>query len=103
VIRRSAQRRDANEPEIVNALEAIGAAVQRLPGDGMPDLLVGFRGVLYLIEIKLPFGPRGGIVGHSELNDAQVRWWRAWKGPAPVIARSVEQALEAIGAEVRPA
>lgn len=103
MIRHRSQRRDANEPEIVQALEAIGAAVQRLPGDGMPDLLCGFRGRLYLLEVKLPLGPRGGVVGHSELNEAQLRWWRAWKGPAPVIVRSVEQALAAIGAEVRRA
>jgi hypothetical protein len=51
---RYARRRDENEPEIVSALEAAGALVLRLNIDGGPDLLVGFRGRLYLIEIKHP-------------------------------------------------
>ena len=57
-------KRDANEPEIIAALEAVGASVWQLPtGQGLPDLLVGLRQwgidgsrsgmrVNYLIEFK---------------------------------------------------
>lgn len=43
---------DANQPEIVAALHAVGATVQHLHevGHGCPDILVGFRGKNYLID-----------------------------------------------------
>ena len=48
-MRRYAARRDANEGEIVRALEKVGASVLRLHDI---DLLVGFRGRNYLLEVK---------------------------------------------------
>lgn len=45
-------RRDANEPAIVDALEAVGAKVKRLSAAGVADLLVMFRGRIYLLEVK---------------------------------------------------
>ena len=45
---------DANQGEIINALEAIGAVVYPI---GQPlDLLVAFRGELMLMEVKNPDG-----------------------------------------------
>jgi hypothetical protein len=92
-IHRYAKARDANEPEIVAALEAAGAVVIRLEPStaGLPDLLVGYRGRNILMEIKLPPGPRGGT-GHSPLSDDQVAFMQAWPGAAYVV-RSAEQAL----------
>lgn len=51
---RARPRIDANQPDIVKALRKMGAFVQSLAavGDGCPDLLVGFRGKTYLIEVK---------------------------------------------------
>jgi hypothetical protein len=72
-------RRDANEPAIVQALEAVGAEVWKLSGTGLPDLLVRFRGVLYAPEIK---------TRHGKL--------RASQGAFPVW-RTVDDALTAIG------
>lgn len=105
-----AKRRDANEGEIIDALQAVGAAVQRLDGDGVPDLLVEYRGVLRLIEVKLPLTARGAVQkgrhynsrgGRGDLTPAQVKWWDAWKGTPPVIVRTPAEALAAIGAEVK--
>jgi Holliday junction resolvase len=48
-----AKRRDENEPEIVKALEGIGAKVIRLD---IVDLLVNYRGKIYLLEVKTPEG-----------------------------------------------
>jgi hypothetical protein len=72
-------RRDANEPAIVEALEAVGADVWRLSGRGLPDLLVRFRGVLYAGEVKTAKGRL-----------------RASQGAFPVW-RTVDDALTAIG------
>lgn len=100
-----ARRRDANEPDVVAALKAAGAAVQKLDGTGCPDLLVGYCGELHLLEIKLPLGARGGKAhrrehegGEGDMTEAQVKWWAAWKGKAPTIVRSADEALKAIGA-----
>ena len=51
---RRAAKIDANQPEIVAALEAVGASVVSTAGlgNGFPDIVVGFRGINYLIEIK---------------------------------------------------
>lgn len=94
------KRRDANEGEIVEALERAGAAVQRLDGDGIPDLLVEFGGVLRLIEVKNPEAKGGGKynTGEGHLTSSQTRWWRAWKGKAPAVVTTVTEALAAIGA-----
>ena len=47
-----AQRRDINEPEIVDALRCVGAYVQQMDKSVGFDLLVAFRGVLYVVEVK---------------------------------------------------
>jgi len=55
------RKRDANEPAIVDALEAVGLVVHRLSSPGLPDLLVfNPRAVqtpsLTLLEVKVPGG-----------------------------------------------
>jgi hypothetical protein len=95
-----AKQRDRNEPGIVAALERAGAAVQRLSEAGVPDLLVSFRGELYLIEVKNPAAKGGGKynTGDGALTATQTRWWATWKGKAPAIVTDAMQALRVIGA-----
>jgi hypothetical protein len=95
-----AKQRDANEAEIVLALEAAGAAVQKLGDPGVPDLLVSFGNVLHLIEVKNPQAKGGGKynTGEGSLTATQTRWWSKWKGKSPVIVHTAAQALRAIGA-----
>jgi hypothetical protein len=86
-----AKRRDANEPTIVGALEAIGASVHRL--DSPVDLLVGWRGENYLVEVK---------DGHKTpsqrpLTDDEKFFIATWRGTALVV-RCTAEALCAIGA-----
>lgn len=50
---RRAARRDANEGDIVSALERAGALVLRL---NRFDLLVYFRGRLLMMDAKMPAG-----------------------------------------------
>ncbi len=91
---RYANARDANEPDIVEALEAAGATVIRL--DSPTDLLVGWRGRNYLIEIKVPLGPLGGLRGGTLTTD-QRRFFLTWRGQR-CVARNPREALMAIGA-----
>ena len=78
-------KRDENEPDIVEALEAVGAKVLRLDD---VDLIVGFRDRLYMLEVKTPKG---------RLNKKQQRFFREWAGYVYII-RSVDDALKRIGA-----
>ena len=84
----TASRVDSNQPEIVATLRGMGCSVQHLHavGKGVPDLLVGCRGVNLLVEVK---------VDANELNDLQGAWHTAWGGQA-VIVRSPEQAAELV-------
>ena len=111
---RYAARRDAAEPAIVAALRAAGASVEIISnGDGLPDLMVGYRGVTYHLEVKNPTGPRGGKSGGGAsrpgqggdgvLTRDQRAWWAAWRGAPPVIVRTPVEALAAIGVNVSEA
>lgn len=73
------------------ALRSVGASVFSTAtiGKGFPDLVVGFRGVTYLMEVKAPTG---------KLRPAQTAFLLKWRGRA-VVVHSVEEALRAIGAE----
>lgn len=88
-IHRRAARRDSNEDPIVRALHDAGALVQKLSAPGVPDLLVLFRGVLYLLETKTT---------HGTLTPVQVKWHEQWCEAPIFIVRTVEDALRAIGA-----
>lgn len=92
-------RRDDNEREIINVLEAAGATVQQLDGTGLPDLLVGFRGVTYLIEIKYKaqLSGKGRKKTASGLRESQEAWFALWQGMAVEIATTPREALAAIG------
>lgn len=45
-------KRDTAEPAIVERLRQLGAWVQPLSGSNVPDLLVRFKGVNHLVEVK---------------------------------------------------
>lgn len=93
---RFANTRDGNEKEVVDALQQIGASVFRL--DKPCDLLVGYRGRNYLLEVKLPVGPRGGT-SHSHLNEWQEEFEDTWHGQFTVV-RSPREAVELLTALV---
>lgn len=93
-LKRYAAARDANEPEIVAALRAVGASVRLL--DSPADLLVGFREVTFLIECKLPPGSKGGL-SRSQLTPDQKDFHATWRGQIAIV-RTPEEALRVIGA-----
>ena len=82
-------RPDANQGSIVMILEEVGATVVDLHevGGGCPDILVGYKGVNYLVEIKTASG---------KLNAKQIKWHNKWKGQK-VVLRTEAEALEMIG------
>jgi hypothetical protein len=57
-------------------------------GNGCPDILAGFRGVNYLLEIKTRRG---------KLRVNQVEWHDAWRGQVATV-RTIDDALAVIGA-----
>ena len=79
-------------------LRRVGATVHRISEKGVPDLLVGFEGRTYLLEVKLPLGAKGGKSGR-ELTEDQQDFFNTWRGLAPAIVRDVDEALKAIGAQ----
>ena len=91
---RRAARVDANQDAIVSALRAAGASVQPLSavGQGVPDLLIGFRGVNLLMEVKDGAKPPSA----RRLTEDQIQWHGAWNGPVCVVD-GPEAALRAIG------
>lgn len=86
---RRAAKRDDNEELIVRALRRCGASVYHLADKGIPDLLVGWCGKMFLLEVK---GPNG------RLTKAQKTFRASWKGPRSTIVKDATEALEAIGA-----
>ena len=86
---------DSNQPEIVKALRDIGASVAHIHmvGDGIPDLIVGFRGINYLFEVKDGNKPPS----KRRLTPDEQEWHEAWRGHVHIV-ESVEDAYEAIGA-----
>jgi hypothetical protein len=89
---RRAAHTDANQSEIVDALRAAGASVEpklaRI-GEGVPDLLVGIRGVTTVMEVK----DGAKVLSKKKLTTDEVRWHNNWNGSVYVV-ESVEQALQ---------
>jgi hypothetical protein len=94
------RRRDENERAIVLELRARGATVEQLDGKGLPDLLVGYAGRTYLIEVKQEHGKQGAHMKKTAdgLRPSQSDWWAAWKGAPPIVVTTPADALIAIGA-----
>ena len=82
-------KRDANEPEIIAALEAIGCEVFRL--DKPLDLLVGYRGKNWLIEVKTKKG---------RLTKDQKDFLPKWRGQLAVVS-TPEQAISVVSGECK--
>lgn len=94
---RRAPMLDRNQPEIVAALRKAGAQVFSLAGaaDGIPDLLVAYRGLTFLMEVK------DGLKSPSkrQLTDDQISFHAGWKGGPLFIVNSIGEALDVIGVQ----
>lgn len=76
-------RRDANHTAVVEAVRGIGASVLILAdvGDGCPDLLVGFRGVNLLLEVKDGRKPPSA----RKLTPDEQKFFRDWRGTVYIV------------------
>lgn len=80
-------RRDANEPEIIAYFKSVGASVLCIDD---VDLIVGFCGRNYLVEVKKHKTP--GMDRKSyDLNPRQVKIHEEWRGQICVV-RDVDDA-----------
>lgn len=88
---RKAAKTDRNQAEVVDALRQVGASVQSLAatGKGCPDLLVGYRGINYLMEVK----DGDKVPSARELTIDQKHWHSLWRGSVYVV-KSVDEALK---------
>lgn len=90
-IHRHAPKRDKNEAPIIDALRGVGAVCTPLSGNGIPDVMVLWRGVITLLEIKSDKGrlTPSQIEYHAQALNVGVKIH---------IVHSPLEALEAIGA-----
>jgi hypothetical protein len=91
---RRAANIDANQPAIVSALRAAGASVEpklARVGDGVPDLLISFRGKWTVLEVKDGSKPPS----RQALTPDEVRWHAQQQAQVHVV-NSVEQALKVL-------
>lgn len=85
-----AARRDKNEPQIIHQLSMIpGLTIVQLSQKNIPDLLIGYQGVNYLVEIKTPKG---------KTKAGQENFLATWQGQAQ-LCRSIDEILTVIGVQ----
>jgi hypothetical protein len=88
---RRANRIDDNQNDIVTALRKAGATVRVISqGEGIPDLLVGFRGETILLEVKDGNKPPSA----RTLTPAEKKFFDEWEGGLCMVVKSVEDAIE---------
>jgi len=86
--RQYAKRTDHNQKEIIYGLRRAGCETEPITGcPGMCDLLVAFRGRLFLLEIKNP-------ETKGKVNEWQIAFHKRY--PVSVV-HSLEEALVAVG------
>lgn len=76
-------RVDGNQAELVKQARAWGASWCNLSGvgDGCPDGLLGYHGVTWLVEFKVPGG---------SLTEDQQKFIALWRGSPVHVIRTVE-------------
>jgi Holliday junction resolvase len=82
-----AKRVDANQKDICHALKTFGASIVDLSGvgKGCPDLLIGFKGKTYLIEIK-----RNST---AKFTPQQLQFNESWTGGIIARIENIDQAI----------
>ena len=81
---RTAARVDANQSEIVKSLRSIPnckVAITSQLGDGFPDIVVGWQGANYLMEIKDGNKPPS----KRKLTPAEKKFHDQWAGQIDVV------------------
>jgi hypothetical protein len=88
-----AKRIDANQNSVVKALRDHGAFVRVVTqGDGIPDLLVAYKGQTALLECKDGDKPPSA----RKLTPAEQKFFDEWTGGLLVVVNSVQEALDVL-------
>ena len=87
---RYANRIDENQNQIVKALRKAGAYVRIISqGDGIPDLLVAYKGYTILMEVK----DGDKVPSARKLTEAEQKFFDEWTGGMLVVVNSVDEAI----------
>ena len=80
---------DNNQLDIVKAFRSMGATVLNLSavGKGCPDLLIGYKNISVLVEVKSKTG---------KFTEPQLKFMEQWKGGAVNRIDSVDGAIRLI-------
>jgi hypothetical protein len=90
---RTASRVDANQPAVVKALRAIGASVLHTHQlKNCFDLLVGYRGRTFLMEVKDPSQPPSA----RQLTPGEAEFRRRWCGTPYHIVHTPDEAIRIV-------
>jgi len=92
---RRASKADANQEDIVKGLRATGCFVQSIHrlGQGVSDLLVGYRGKWFVMELK----DGAKAVNKQKLTEDEIRWIMEIRNRAPVyVVTSLERAIRIV-------
>ena len=84
------KRVDENQKQIIHTFIALGASVLNLSrvGEGCPDILIGYKNVSCLVEIKRN--------EQSRYTDSQVKFMQNWRGGPVSRIDSVDAAIRLI-------
>ena len=90
---RRAAKVDANQKEIVQALRKVGASVYptHMVGKGFPDIVVGYKGINYLLEIKDGAKPPS----KQRLTPDEVGFFEMWNGTVHIV-NSIDSAINIV-------
>ena len=78
------KRTDRNHSEIINAIRKIpniSVFSTHEVGKGFPDIVIGYKGINYLIEIKDGNKPPSA----RKLTDAELQFHSNWKGQIKIV------------------
>ena len=90
---RTAARTDSNQQDVVKALRSAGmtAAITSALGAGFPDLVVGYRGINIMLELK----DGDKVPSKQALTIAEQEFHATWGGQIAVVS-SAEEAVMAV-------
>ena len=86
------KRTDSNHAEIIKSLRSIPNLTvfsTHEVGKGFPDIVIGYKGINYLIEIK--DGKKSP--SQRKLTDAEIEFHLKWKGQCAII-KNFDELLE---------
>lgn len=78
------RRTDANHKQLINQIRQvpfISVFSTHELGKGFPDIVVGYRGINYLFEIK----DENKTASQKKLTDSEVKFHRGWMGQVHIV------------------